>query len=248
MFQHRGSSRATSQPALLTTGTIMLGAPGGAFECRHEHSRGDRAIAFWFDTAHLESIAADLGCRTPLERFEGSLPPGRDLLPLVTRATAGTFDREAVDWNELAIAVAATVLNRALPPRAAPRIDANATRRVAEIVQLIDRRMEAVFEEQGEVGRGASLSLDALAALAELSPFHFLRTFSAVVGETPHQYVRRARLRAAALRLLTTHSTVLDVALDAGFNDLSAFNRAFKAEFSATPTGFRGPAGTRLTT
>jgi AraC-like DNA-binding protein len=81
----------------------------------------------------------------------------------------------------------------------------------------------------------------ALARRAGLSPFHFLRTFERVVGVTPHQYVRRTRLRHAAIRLVTQGATVLDIALECGFGDVSNFNRAFRAEFGMAPTDLRRP-------
>jgi AraC-like DNA-binding protein len=56
---------------------------------------------------------------------------------------------------------------------------------------------------------------------------------------TPHQYLMRARLRTAATRLSTERTTVLDLALDAGFGDVSNFNRAFRREFGVSPTKYR---------
>ena len=81
--------------------------------------------------------------------------------------------------------------------------------------------------------------LGTLAHEARLSPYHFLRTFEHLTGLTPHQYVRRARLREAATQLLTESGKVLDVALDCGFGDVSNFNRAFRAEFGVSPRVFR---------
>jgi AraC-like DNA-binding protein len=83
------------------------------------------------------------------------------------------------------------------------------------------------------------LDLGALAREARLSPYHFLRTFERLTGVTPHQYVLRARLREAAMRLLHERSKVLDIALDCGFGDVSNFNRAFRAEFGANPLTWR---------
>ena len=51
---------------------------------------------------------------------------------------------------------------------------------------------------------------------AGLSPYHFLRTFEQVAGVTPHQYIRRTRLREAALQLASDSDKILDVALDSG--------------------------------
>jgi AraC-like DNA-binding protein len=78
-----------------------------------------------------------------------------------------------------------------------------------------------------------------LAEEAKLSPFHFLRTFAAVTGTTPHQYMRRMKLRAAAVRLSSSETKIVDVAFESGFGDVSNFNRAFRAEFGVTPTTYR---------
>ncbi len=78
---------------------------------------------------------------------------------------------------------------------------------------------------------------------AGLSPYHFLRTFERLTGLTPHQYVRRARLRQAAMRLAADPGRVLDIALDSGFGDVSNFNRAFRAEFGVSPRGYRRQRG-----
>jgi AraC family transcriptional regulator len=90
----------------------------------------------------------------------------------------------------------------------------------------------------------AGLTLDSLARGAGLSPYHFLRTFERLTGSTPHQYVLRARLREAARRLTSEPGKVVDIALDCGFGDVSNFNRAFRAEFGASPRTFRFPGAT----
>jgi AraC-like DNA-binding protein len=75
--------------------------------------------------------------------------------------------------------------------------------------------------------------------MAQLSPYHFLRTFRAVTGVTPHQWLLRARLRDAAEQLATTRTPVTNVALDVGFDDLSNFTRSFRAEFGTSPRQYR---------
>jgi AraC-like DNA-binding protein len=103
----------------------------------------------------------------------------------------------------------------------------NAEARVTRTVRTVDRQPDGGW------------TLAALAREAGLSPYHFLRTFERVTGVTPHQYVRRARLREAAMRLVAEPGTVLDIALDCGFGDVSNFNRAFRSEFGETPRMFR---------
>ena len=83
------------------------------------------------------------------------------------------------------------------------------------------------------------LSLDVLSAIASLSPAHFQRTFQALVGETPKNYVTRLRLERAAFRLLIHDATVLDIALDCGFQNHETFTRAFRRRFGMPPSSYR---------
>jgi AraC family transcriptional regulator len=104
---------------------------------------------------------------------------------------------------------------------------------VTRVVRTIERHSDA------------GLTLGRLAQEAGLSPYHFLRTFERLTGLTPHQYLRRARLREAAIQLAYSEprSKVLDIALDCGFGDVSNFNRAFRAEFGVSPRVYRLQAG-----
>jgi AraC family transcriptional regulator len=83
------------------------------------------------------------------------------------------------------------------------------------------------------------LSLTALAGQAGLSAFHLHRVFSAAAGETPKRFTLRLRLARAAAMLLTTGDSVLDVALDCGFQSHEAFCRAFRKHFETTPSAYR---------
>ena len=82
------------------------------------------------------------------------------------------------------------------------------------------------------------LDLEALAAVAHFSPFHFHRLFRAWTGETLGDYLRRRRVEMAALRLATQPRLgVLQVALAVGFGSGEAFTRAFAQRFGMSPTG-----------
>ena len=83
------------------------------------------------------------------------------------------------------------------------------------------------------------ISLAALAAQTKLSAFHLHRVFSAVAGETPKQFTLRLRLNRAAAMLLSTEDSVLDIAIECGFQSHEAFCRAFRKRFQMTPGGYR---------
>jgi AraC family transcriptional regulator len=83
------------------------------------------------------------------------------------------------------------------------------------------------------------LGLAALSRKAGLSPFHLQRRFKAAIGETPKAYTLRLRLERGAFRLLVHDSTVLDIALECGFQTPETFLRAFRRHFGRTPSDYR---------
>jgi AraC family transcriptional regulator len=87
--------------------------------------------------------------------------------------------------------------------------------------------------------RSEELSLDRLAGVACLSPCHFHRIFRAMVGEPLGQHVQRVRLETAAVQLQTSSRSVMEVALDAGYESAAAFSRAFEQRFGLAPTECR---------
>lgn len=83
------------------------------------------------------------------------------------------------------------------------------------------------------------VSLSAMAELAGLSTHYFHRRFRREVGETLKQYTLRVRLERAAFRLVLHEVTILDVALDAGFESHETFTRAFARHFGVVPSAYR---------
>jgi AraC family transcriptional regulator len=90
------------------------------------------------------------------------------------------------------------------------------------------------------------LSLEALSAKASLSPAHFQRTFQALVGESPRDYVARLRLERAAFRMLIHDETLLEIALDCGFQNHETFTRAFRRRYGIAPSRYRAWVRTQL--
>lgn len=223
-FQYRSSLR----PVLMTPGSVMLGNSGQCFECGHAHGDGDRCIAFWYEPEHFERLSADAGVRSAARFTVPRLPSLRALSPMVTRAARGLVAPDETAWDELSVIVAASArrLSAGMPTdrRGSPP---NADACITKAVRMIDRYPAGTW------------SVSRLSQAAHLSPYHFLRTFTHVTGVTPHQYVLRARLRNAALRLVRESGSVLDIALDCGFADVSNFTRAFRTEFGVSPREYR---------
>ncbi|MCF8581866.1 AraC family transcriptional regulator [Enterobacter ludwigii] len=85
-----------------------------------------------------------------------------------------------------------------------------------------------------------TLTLEKLSALANCSPYHFHRQFLAFSGQPLYRYIQWLRLRRASWRLaFNPQEKVIDIALDAGFQNPESFSRAFRAAFGKSPRQFR---------
>jgi AraC family transcriptional regulator len=217
-FQYRTpDGRATLIP-----GALMLGNPGACFECGHEHGVGDRCLAFHFDPDYFEEIVASLPRARRMTFTTPRLSPSQALFPVISAAEAADDD---LGFEEVALRVAAAA---AVESGAGEAVcDLRHERRVTEAL----RRIEAEPEEP--------VTLRQLARDVAMSPYHFLRTFNAVSGVTPYQFVLTQRLRRAALRLRRTTDPISAIAYEAGFDDLSTFNRRFRRIMGMTPGAWR---------
>ncbi len=83
------------------------------------------------------------------------------------------------------------------------------------------------------------LDIAALARIALVSEAHFIRTFRATFGETPHRYLQRRRVERAMFLLRSTDRSITDVCLDVGFNSLGTFSRTFRAIVGQSPSEYR---------
>jgi AraC-like DNA-binding protein len=224
----------TQGSALLAPGALLLGNHLHCFECGHEHSVGDRCLSFHFTPEFFEGVLAAVPGARQLAFPVPRLPPLPSLIPIIAAAEAARQASDAAEMEERALQLAGSVTSGLVDAKkvpAAPR--RRDQRRIAAALQ----RIEADAHEP--------LSLPGLAREAAMSPYHFLRTFRAVVGMTPHQFVLRTRLHRAAVQLRRSDEDVCAIALANGFNDLSTFNRRFRNLTGKTPTAYRAAATRR---
>lgn len=190
---------------------------------------GDRCLAFHYSDGQIEEALSSLG-RARAPRFgRPHLPPLPGLLPLGARAEALAGapcpDAEAAGELALELLEAAFRLLDDIPAPPAP--DDRDRRRVAAALHRIEH------------DHAGALGLADLAAEAHVSPFHFLRIFRSEVGLTPYRYLLRTRLHRAAVELRQSGRPVSEIAFDAGFGDLSTFNRRFRHAFGSSPGDWR---------
>jgi AraC-like DNA-binding protein len=158
----------------------------------------------------------------------GSVPPLPELMVLGELAQAAADGRSDVGLDEIGQLFASrfveVVSGRAARPVPAASRD---RRRAVETALWIDAHSHR------------QIDLEDAASQAGLSPFHFLRLFSGVLGVTPHQYLVRSRLRHGARRLADDSGSITDIAYDVGFGDLSNFVRTFHRAAGVSPLRFR---------
>lgn len=227
-FTYRGEAGE----AALFPGALLLGNAGQCYACGHAHSRGDRCVSLNLAPGAFAEIAASAAGSSRYRFAAEAAPPHAALTPLVAGLESLAREASPLRIEERALEAAARIVaivagRELLPPRASARELA----RVVEAAHAI------------ESSHDETLDLAALARIARLSKFHFLRVFRRVVGATPHQYLIATRLRRAAARLSQTSESVTSIAFDCGFGDLSTFNARFRAAYGRTPSAYRRGGG-----
>jgi len=86
------------------------------------------------------------------------------------------------------------------------------------------------------------IDLDALAARAGCSRYHFLRSFRAAYGETPGRYLTRRRIERAKDLLRSANLTVTEVCWLVGFSSLGSFSSRFHELVGVPPSVYRDEA------
>ena len=228
-YVRRGSFgyRARGEAFELVAGSILVGRCGDEFVCTHDHHHGgDECLSF-----KLAAELADEFDATARHWRTGGLPPLPELMVLGELAQAAADGDSDFGVDEAGLLLIARYVALA-DQRRRPALQANARdrRRAVETALWLD---DHAHED---------IDLQATAAQAGLSAWHFLRLFARVVGVTPHQYLLRARLRRAAQLLAADERSVTDVALEAGFADLSNFVRSFHRAAGLAPRHFRHAA------
>jgi AraC-like DNA-binding protein len=208
----------------LVAGSLMIGHPGDEYICSHDyHVCGDECLSFFLSPELVDEI----GGNTEVWRT-GCAPPLPQMMVLGELAQASACGRSDVGLDEVGHAIASRFVEVVSGRKQKPvQAAARDRRRAVETALWIDAHSHRAIELQ-----------DA-AAQAGLSPFHFLRLFSNVLGVSPHQYLVRSRLRHAARLLADDNRAITDVAYDVGFADLSNFVRTFHRAAGVSPLRFR---------
>ena len=112
------------------------------------------------------------------------------------------------------------------------------SREVEELNRRLLRARDAMDRAYAE-----PLNVRAVAAVAHISEAHFIRSFRAVFGETPHRYLQRRRVERSMFLLRETDRSVTDICFDIGFTSRGTFSRTFREIVGESPTAYRSGAG-----
>jgi AraC-like DNA-binding protein len=219
--------RTRGQIYELVPGSVLVGNPGEEFLCTHEHHEcGDECLSFHLTPESVDLVGGD-------ERLwrSSAVAPLPSLMALGELAQATAEGRSDIGLDEAGMLFAARFV-RQICGRAHSSVSARTPdrRRAVEAAMWIDAHAPR------------PIALEDAARQVNLSPFHFLRLFTKVIGVTPHQYLVRSRLRRAAKLLAEDTPSVTEVASAAGFNDLSNFVRTFHRAAGVSPRRFRQAA------
>lgn len=216
--------RAQGGGAISAPGSMVFGNEGEQFVCRHMDPFGNRRLVAHVESALVEQVAQDCGLADA--RF-----PAVVQSPGAASVRMYGWMRKLMRGGPGSEETLQDLVESALRVEARRALTTPITAREHGRIQDVVRHIEVAYAEP--------CSLAALADLAGLSRWHFVRRFRQVAGQSPNQYLIHTRIRAAAERLLAGSGSISEIALDVGFNDISHFNASFRSVFACSPRAWR---------
>ena len=214
--------------SLMHPGSWLLGNHGECFSCGHDHSRGDRCVSIHVSPQYFAEVASSCGVAGQF-RFDTPLLPAKvSEFSLLAHVCSIANGLEQIEIDEAVTSIIERIIAQISGEQPLRRfVSARDERRISAIVHhLEDNFLEVI-------------NLGELSALAAMSKYHFLRTFNALVGRSPYQYLLNLRLQCAAQGLINSNNSIADLSANSGFGDLSTFGAQFKRQFGETPSKFR---------
>ena len=217
-----------SQTRAIGPGSIALINPEQVHACNPRPGRALTYCMFYIEPTLLQEIARDLlGVNAAPPRFRLSATQDPELWKGFTNLFtlmanhSDRLEKQVSLYDTLSGLVAEHTTRRALPP---PQNNSS---------ELMQTAREHLLENITH-----NISLDELAALVNLSRYHFLRRFRATYGMPPHTYRLQQRIHLAK-RMLADGHPIAQVALDTGFTDQSHLTRRFKGFVGTTPRQYQ---------
>ena len=230
-LRYEGVKRHVPTPA----GAITLVPAGSPVRARSSGHKDELHI--FLEAGLVERVAAEAfgldPARLTILPLDGlDLPHLRAAMAAVAAELTAGGAGGPLAAESLANVLAVHLLRHVLAPRRPER------GRDGTLPRTRLRAVVAYIEDHLDAGP----TLEQLAAVARLSPYHFARQFKAATGLPPHQYVIVRRVERAKQLLQGGDLSLAEVASEAGFSDQSQFSHHFKRLVGVTPGQFRMPA------
>lgn len=212
-FRYRGGEH------LASPGSLVLMNPGELHTGRAETEDGWRYRMIYVDAAVVETITGDTGWWFPEAVCQDAATAAR----VGTLLDALWCADEALEADGLTLELLGAFRRHA---RVSQPLPAEGLPRFASVIDFLHANLDV------------RVSLAALAAVADLSPYHFLRSFQTCYHVSPHQMLMALRL-AEAKRLLATGMAAAEVASTVGLADQAHLTRAFSRRYGVTPARYQ---------
>jgi AraC family transcriptional regulator len=210
-------------------GSMWIMPEGSRHGVRFESNMEGIALAFEPSTFDcLVQSAGGKSSRTIVHSLAACPPKIDHLMRALMHESVDASTNEGIGLECIATAIALGICQHA---RALPEVAKTGPRLAPKQIRAVQAYVEMHLHQQ--------ISLADLAGAAGLSSFHFLRSFKGSLGSTPARYVMDRRLERARYLLKISNSTISEVGLSVGFEDVSHFSRAFRRATGVTPSAFR---------
>ena len=187
-------------------------------------------LLLFLDPALVTQTADELAARSTIELIESNKVTHDPLLQQIGLALKAEIDEGTAAFSSLYAESLASALSAHLLRRYTvwkPTMHDSMGHHAAPAVRQVIAYIHDNLDQQ--------LTLAELSFIADMSTYHFARTFKQVTGVAPHQYVLNARVERAKSLLLRGNLSIADIARKVGFFDQSHFTRYFKRLIGVTP-------------
>ncbi|QNJ57406.1 AraC family transcriptional regulator [Pseudomonas phage Dolphis] len=165
-------------------------------------------------------------------------PEISDMVQLLQRmVVSGEYRNWPLLTDSLQLALSAAVVRR-FAPKEAGKVDA------IMVSMSAPKQRNAIDFVEANIGR--RIHLKDMASAANMSPYHFSRSFKKVTGKTPTRYVIDRRMRESQLLLKSSRMSLAEIALHCGWGSQSHFTTTFKQILGVTPGKFRSTVASVL--
>jgi len=205
-------------------GDVLVSTPG-ILRCysHFDECPNDICLSLTFAPETVEDALGHYRRSSPPPRIRRG--PATDFAHFLTRSAVASLDHLWIE--ELAFHAMLALASDSWERPVQPGVNAAHARRIRNAIELMRERVTQ------------RCSLTSISREVGMSPFHFARTFSGLVGLSPHQYLMRLRLRRSAM-MLRAGASVTTAAFSSGFQNLGHFSRSFQRRYGVNPSNYSG--------